>query len=184
MEILLSSIGSPLVFCHNDLLLKNIVYNDKTSDVRFIDFEYADINYQAFDIANHFCEFAGVTDFNPQLYPSKEFQLEWLENYLKEWNELSKIPETGDKIDNNMNDCVSKNGHHDADFEKRLNTLHRQVNKFSLMCHLYWAIWSLLQARHSSIHFDYHGYAKSRLGEYFKNKEKILSINNTVNHHL
>jgi len=27
--------------------------------VSFIDFEYVGYNYQAFDIANHFCEYAG-----------------------------------------------------------------------------------------------------------------------------
>ncbi|GBM90567.1 Ethanolamine kinase 1 [Araneus ventricosus] len=47
---------SPVVFCHNDLLLKNIIYN-REKEVTFIDYEYADYNYQAFDIGNHFCEF-------------------------------------------------------------------------------------------------------------------------------
>jgi len=32
------------------------VYVEKVS---FIDFEYVGYNYQAFDIANHFCEYAG-----------------------------------------------------------------------------------------------------------------------------
>lgn len=30
--------------------------------VRFIDYEYAGYNYQAFDIGNHFNEFAGKRD--------------------------------------------------------------------------------------------------------------------------
>lgn len=30
-----------------------------SDEVRFIDFEYGGINYQAFDIANHFNEYAG-----------------------------------------------------------------------------------------------------------------------------
>lgn len=171
--------GSPLVFCHNDLLLKNIVYNEKNTAVRFIDFEYADINYQAYDIANHFCEFAGVTDFNPELYPSKEFQLEWLESYLSEWDQLTSARENGEC----NGEILTVNGH-DSGFKKRVNTLYRQVNKFSLMSHLFWGIWSFLQARHSSIHFDYHSYAKSRLGEYFKNKDRILAINNTEKNNL
>ena len=33
--------------------------NENTDEVKFIDFEYADANYQAFDIANHFNEWAG-----------------------------------------------------------------------------------------------------------------------------
>jgi thiamine kinase-like enzyme len=57
----LSSVGSPIVFCHNDLLLANIIYNTKKNIVTFIDYEYSNYNYQAFDIGNHFAEFAGKT---------------------------------------------------------------------------------------------------------------------------
>ena len=73
-----------MVFCHNDLLLKNIVYSKTNDQVSFIDFEYSDYNYQAFDIANHFTEFCGVDEFDPSLYPSKEFQLKWIERYLRQ----------------------------------------------------------------------------------------------------
>jgi ethanolamine kinase len=55
----LSQLDSPVVFCHNDLLLTNILYNQNENKVTFIDFEYAAYNIQAFDIANHFAEFAG-----------------------------------------------------------------------------------------------------------------------------
>lgn len=54
-----SKIKSPVVFTHNDLLLGNILYDRFKNKVIFIDFEYADYNYQAFDIGNHFAEFAG-----------------------------------------------------------------------------------------------------------------------------
>ncbi|XP_054568079.1 ethanolamine kinase 2 isoform X2 [Eptesicus fuscus] len=56
----LSQLGSPVVFCHNDLLCKNIIYDSTKGHVRFIDYEYAGYNYQAFDIGNHFNEFAGT----------------------------------------------------------------------------------------------------------------------------
>ena len=55
---------SPVVLCHNDLLLTNILFNEKENKVTFIDFEYASQNYQAFDIANHFAEFAGRVKFD------------------------------------------------------------------------------------------------------------------------
>jgi len=55
----LSSAGSPIVFCHNDLLLANVIYNAEKNTVTFIDYEYSNYNYQAFDIGNHFAEFAG-----------------------------------------------------------------------------------------------------------------------------
>lgn len=55
----LLDLHSEVVFAHNDLLLGNVLYNQKENIVTFIDFEYTAYNYQAFDIANHFAEFAG-----------------------------------------------------------------------------------------------------------------------------
>lgn len=49
---------SPLVLCHNDLLLANVLYDESRGTVQLIDFEYAGPNYQAYDIANHFNEYA------------------------------------------------------------------------------------------------------------------------------
>lgn len=56
----LVTLNSPIVFCHNDLLLGNVVYEKSTDRITFIDYEYAGQNFQAFDIGNHFTEFAGV----------------------------------------------------------------------------------------------------------------------------
>lgn len=58
----LGHLESPLVFSHNDLLLGNILHEQGAHSVHFIDFEYAGPNYQAYDIANHFCEFAGAVN--------------------------------------------------------------------------------------------------------------------------
>ncbi|XP_023604013.1 ethanolamine kinase 2 [Myotis lucifugus] len=79
----LSQLGSPVVFCHNDLLCKNIIYDSTKGHVRFIDYEYAGYNYQAFDIGNHFNEFAGVNEVDYCLYPGRETQLQWLRYYLQ-----------------------------------------------------------------------------------------------------
>lgn len=49
--------------CHNDLLLANVILDPSHSHVVFIDYEYAGLNYQAFDIGNHFAEFAGLYYF-------------------------------------------------------------------------------------------------------------------------
>ncbi|NXA97528.1 EKI2 kinase, partial [Melanocharis versteri] len=59
MKETLPRLGSPVVLCHNDLLCKNIIYDRTREHVRFIDYEYTGYNYQAFDIGNHFNEFAG-----------------------------------------------------------------------------------------------------------------------------
>jgi thiamine kinase-like enzyme len=60
LESELRPLNSPLVFSHNDLLLGNIVYDKSKAEVTFIDYEYAAYNHQAFDIGNHFNEFAGM----------------------------------------------------------------------------------------------------------------------------
>ena len=54
----LSDDSCKVVFCHNDLLLANIIHYQ--GNVTFIDYEYAGCNYQGFDIGNHFAEFAGL----------------------------------------------------------------------------------------------------------------------------
>jgi ethanolamine kinase len=73
---------SLLVFSHNDLLLGNIVFNETLNSIKFIDYEYGAPNYQAYDIANHFNEFASVDEPDYSFFPNKEYQLKWLRIYL------------------------------------------------------------------------------------------------------
>lgn len=52
------------MFCHEvfrevQCLICTVLKLCFLGSVKFIDYEYADFNYQAFDIANHFNEFAG-----------------------------------------------------------------------------------------------------------------------------
>lgn len=56
----LKELQSPIVFSHNDLLLGNVIYTEKENRVTFIDYEYAACNYQAYDLGNHFQEYAGM----------------------------------------------------------------------------------------------------------------------------
>ena len=59
MKNRLEKLNNQIVFCHNDLLLANIIFDENKHSIQFIDMEYAAPNYQLYDIANHFCEFAG-----------------------------------------------------------------------------------------------------------------------------
>ncbi|KAK1804679.1 hypothetical protein P4O66_020676, partial [Electrophorus voltai] len=143
----LNGIDSPTVLCHNDLLTKNIIHNSTEGVVKFIDFEYADFNYQAYDIGNHFNEFAGVNNVDYSLYPSHELQMDWLTIYLQSLRHY-----TG-------RDC--------AITKRELQELYIKVCKFSLVrflmmlfistaaSHLSWGLWALLQAKHSTIDFDF-----------------------------
>ncbi|XP_067091190.1 ethanolamine kinase 1 [Osmerus mordax] len=152
----LSNINSPIVLCHNDLLTKNIIYDHKMDIVRFIDYEYADYNYQAFDIGNHFNEFAGVKNVDCSLYPSWDLQRNWLTSYLESYkpNTQQNVPVT----------------------ETEVTELYIQVCKFSLASNFIWGLWAILQARYSSIDFDFQGYAKARFNFYFEKKEEYFRL--------
>ncbi|XP_071347631.1 ethanolamine kinase 1 [Trachinotus anak] len=152
----LSQINSPTVLCHNDLLTKNIIYNHEEGMVKFIDYEYADYNYQAFDIGNHFNEFAGVNNVNYSLYPSRELQRDWLTAYLESYKHS-----TGREV------TVT---------EAEVTQLYIQACKFSLASNFLWGLWAILQSRYSSIDFDFHRYAMARLNFYFEKKEEYFGL--------
>jgi ethanolamine kinase len=164
LESILLPLESPIVFCHNDLLLKNIIYHQKPKEgVTFIDFEFADFNFQAFDIANHFCEFAGIEVYEPSLYPDIKFQRKWLESYVSSWRDFNPPSPVHVKLG-------WTRSQQEAD---EVDKLLSHVQKFTLAAHLLWGVWALIQAQHSSLHFDFKGYAKSRLTQYLKDKSNL-----------
>lgn len=152
----LYSIDSPIVFCHNDLLMKNIIYDQVTNKVHFIDFEYSAFNFQCFDLANHFCEYSGQIPFELDRYPDKNHQLVWIAQYLKFYDEFT--------------------GNEQSITEERIEQLYIQVCKSSLASHLLWGCWALLQSQYSTIDFDFLFYAKARLNAYLKFKDKFLNL--------
>ena len=153
--------NSLIVFCHNDLGLSNMVYNGDC--VKFIDFEYAGINYQAYDIANMFNEFAGLQpDYS--LFPGKEYQLNWIRLYLSSFYlKVNKfhLKETNEKL---------------MLTEEKIWQFYVEVNKFTLAAHLMWAVWSLLHAQNAKLSYDFVRYAQIRFNEYFKNKERLFKL--------
>ncbi len=167
LEAAVKSINCPIVFCHNDLLSGNIILcpgNGKCKivykslilldDVAFIDYEYGAFNYRSFDVANHFCEYAGF-DCDYSKYPSLDYQRQWIRIYLQEWSRLSGTRQ----YDNSNVDAMLK-----------------EVAIFTLTAHFFWGIWGLTQAQHSDIEFDYMNYACLRFSEYEKQKPILESI--------
>ncbi|XP_078076882.1 ethanolamine kinase 1 [Mustelus asterias] len=152
----LSQVKSPVVLCHNDLLCKNIIYIETQGLVKFIDYEYTGYNYQAYDIGNHFNEFAGVSELDFSMYPPKEMQLEWLTSYLRAYKEY--------------------NGCEPVVTDLEVLKLYVQVNKFTLASHFSWGLWAILQARYSTIDFDFLRYARERFKQYFKTKDEVLAL--------
>lgn len=112
------------------------------------------------------CVCSGMTEPNYGLYPSREMQMEWLKVYLQAYKLFTKNTEE-----------VS---------QRELETLYVQVNKFALVrqmhtvslasstllfhgthlishlfslkaSHFFWGFWALIQAKYSSIDFDFLG---------------------------
>lgn len=149
MRSLLEKCSSPVVFCHNDVLLANVVLN-KSGHAVFIDLEYGGPSYAAYDIANHFVEYVGCDgklDY-PKWLPSKEYQMDWISEYLK---------------------------HRDGYSGESADTLFVEVQQFMLCAHLLWSIWAVIQAENSDIDFDFVGYALQRYLEY-KRWKMVLGI--------
>ncbi|XP_028417088.1 probable ethanolamine kinase [Dendronephthya gigantea] len=157
LKDLLSEADVPLTYSHNDLLVKNIIYNKDEDKISFIDYEYGAYNFSAFDIGNHFNEFGGVViDPDYSLYPGREFQMRWLRIYLEE---KAKVQGTGEVVT-----------------EEQIKKLYVYVNQFALVSHLFWGVWALLQANFSSIDFDFLEYSKNRLYEYLRRKDDFLNL--------
>ncbi|KAL6459573.1 hypothetical protein MHYP_G00313320 [Metynnis hypsauchen] len=164
----LSKLDSPVVLCHNDLLCKNIIYRQAggsergstdangPGNVKFIDYEYAGYNYQAYDIGNHFNEFAGLNEVDYSLYPERSLQLQWLRAYLEAYKEYKQ---QGTQVSNT-----------------EVEVLYVQVNRFALASHFFWGLWALIQAQYSTIDFDFLGYAVLRFNQYFKMKPEVTAL--------
>lgn len=148
---------SPIVFCHNDMLLDNILYSK--GQISLIDYEYVEYNYQAFDVANHFAEFAGVDDFNPANYPTEEYQLDWIKRYVSVYNSDASL------TDQQIND--------------QTNEIYCSVRQFFPVAHFFWSVWSVLQAFHSDIDFDYLKYSVQRHNEFLKWKTNMPNLDSS-----
>lgn len=144
---LIQSQTTPLVVCHNDLLLNNFLYDETTGSIRIIDYEYLAPNPAAFDIANHFNEFVGTdeitTDDFEQFIPDEKFIRWWLSVYLEEFN-----------------------GKPASDQE--IEEWYQSVLKMMPLSHLFWGSWSMVQIEESELDFDYVTYGKLRLEEFSK----------------
>lgn len=58
--------------------------------------------------------------------------------------------------------------------ESQIDRIIAEAHVLALASHLYWCAWAILQAKWSSIEFDYMGYAVVRLHEYYKRKEEFI----------
>lgn len=153
----LDALKSPLKLCHNDTLNLNIVYNKQEGTIRFIDFETAMFSNVHYELACHFCEYAGSVNMDFTRYPDKPYQLNWLRYYLQceaEQNGGS----ASDVSDRDVEECYIK------------------TNKFSLLAHFCCALWALAQSKYSKLDFDFLGYAALRLNRYYETRDEWFAL--------
>uniref|UniRef100_A0A8C2JTH5 Ethanolamine kinase n=1 Tax=Cyprinus carpio TaxID=7962 RepID=A0A8C2JTH5_CYPCA len=167
LKCLLESTPSPVVFCHNDLQEGNILLlngreNTDRQRLMLIDFEYSSYNYRGFDIGNFFCEWTYDYTYdkfpffitNTKKYPTKAQQMHFFQRYLLEshagFENLSE-----------------------EDQQKLKEDMLVEVNRFALASHFFWGLWSVIQAKISTIEFGYMEYAMARFDAYFELKKKL-----------
>jgi len=165
---------SKIAFCHNDLLPANIMKHTITGEIRLIDFEYGGINFVAFDIANHFNEFAGGPEKmsgepDYSLFPDENEQRLFITAYVKECrlsvNHGNGSDEHGDNGDN---------GDNEEDVQEDVANLTKEVHAFVLANHLYWGLWAVNQAATEGTEtFDYLAYAWHRFNRYTEDKAEL-----------
>lgn len=143
-----------LVFAHCDLLHGNIIVErsqDTSSqdlDISFIDYEYATPSPAAFDLSNHFAEWAGFECDYSRL-PTRSQRRGFIAQYVEAY--FSLLPSGGAG----------------ADLEEETQRLGDEVDLYRGLPGFYWGIWALIQAQISEIDFDYATYAELRFGEYW-----------------
>jgi choline/ethanolamine kinase len=124
-----------------------------------VDYEYSSINYRGFDFANHWCEYAA--DYSTEMphlldfsrLPDIREQNIFLTAYLKKQYEIEGLKNVSN-----------------VKFLEDLNALRKEADYCMVLSHLFWGLWGLIQAAHSSIEFDYFEYALQR----FDQAKKLL----------
>ncbi|EGG24538.1 ethanolamine kinase A [Cavenderia fasciculata] len=161
LEQQLATLQSPIVFCHNDLLSRNIIVNKEGDRSPFIDFEYANYNFRGFELGNHFNEYAG---FEPdyKLYPTRDQQLVFITQYLR-------VISAG-----SISNFQSGGGVEPT--QDQIERLYIEANQYSLASNIFWGFWSIVQSMNSEIDFDYLEYGKARFDRYWTTKEQFLSL--------
>jgi len=161
-------LNSPVVFCHNDLLSGNFMYNNQSKKLYVIDFEYANYNYRGYDLGNHFAEWAvdysrpDYPKFNllPQNYPTASERDLFIKTYLRRSKELN-----GQIL--NIEDS-------------EIAQIQKEIDYFLLIPHFAWSLWAMIQAASSQIDFGYVEFAQYRLKHYFDLKKRFTHKTQTV----
>uniref|UniRef100_A0AC35TX74 Choline/ethanolamine kinase n=1 Tax=Rhabditophanes sp. KR3021 TaxID=114890 RepID=A0AC35TX74_9BILA len=150
LKVLIKENPDDLVFCHNDLLCGNILFDQKKDAIHLIDYEYAGVNFRLFDIGNHFNEWAGVDEVDYSLLPLKDEKMNFLKSYLDE------LYQSEDAKEGKIDEMLTK------------------LPLYEAASHYFWALWAVVQATNSVIDFDYVKYAVLRHSMFRKTLNEFI----------
>ncbi|KAI8331914.1 kinase-like domain-containing protein [Chlamydoabsidia padenii] len=154
----LDKVHSPTVFAHNDLQYGNILRLNSTGDLVAVDFEYAGYNPRGYDLANHLIEWqynyhgAQPALASPQQAPNRQQRTAFVKAYLS--------------------------AHH-LKSTTTVDQLLYEIDCWSVICHLCWGLWGLIQLKQSDIDFDYAAYSTQRLAMF---RQALNKVNSSLPH--
>ncbi|CAO3591291.1 unnamed protein product [Absidia cylindrospora] len=153
----LDRVQSPIVFAHNDLQYGNVLRMKSTGDLVAVDFEYAGYNPRGYDLANHL--------------------IEWQYNYHGEHPALAS-PQHAPRRHQQISFVKAYLAHHHLKSTTTVDQLLYEIDCWSVVCHLCWGLWGLIQLQQSEIDFDYAAYSAQRLAMFQQALQRIK--NNTT----
>ena len=133
---------------------------------------------RGYDFANHFNEYAGF-ECDYSRYPSSGAQRLFFTHYLSAASaggSASTSAAAGSTGNGGGRTAVeaAQQPPPEEERELQLQRMEAEANLFSLASHIYWGVWSLIQARYSPIEFDYLGYSETRWKEYHRRKDGVI----------
>ncbi|KFM22904.1 Choline/ethanolamine kinase [Auxenochlorella protothecoides] len=188
-----------LGFCHNDLQYGNMLLcpgrdaspqgspagpaeesatppGSPRAHIRLIDYEYATLNDVAFDVANHWCEYAAdyhsgeahVLDF--AALPGDEQKAAFAEAYADAM--LAQAAAGAGRLAERV--CAGEVDAGCREHGALARLLVQKAEAYVPLSHLKWGLWGVMQAQTSDVDFDYLEYARQRIAQYHATKTRYL----------
>ena len=147
--------------------------------VFLVDFEYANFNPRAFDLANHFAECCGF-ECEWEHFPKRGQMQNFMESYI---NAVKNVQEEQQASDAHSSEGTTvaasaaavispSSSSSSSSLSCACSELYAEVQAWLLAPHLFWTLWAVVQGRHSPIDFEYLPYSLLRFQAFKDMKPK------------
>lgn len=157
--------------CHNDLLCGNLMLSADSTNLKIIDFDYANRNYLLFDLANHFNEYTGLECDYARYFPDDDAIFIFVKYYRDSMRQILTMLNNKTPVFDRERELFWSSSP-----EEEVAVTQRWVKVcklLSLASNLSWAVWSLLQEAISVIDVDFLDYSQRRFERYLETKEEF-----------